>query len=55
MRIDVNKGVTKYTISNLNRFPGRIRVFDAKEYYFPIPWSEIKYQGIDQNPGWKEV
>jgi starch-binding outer membrane protein, SusD/RagB family len=55
MRIDVTNGTYKYTISNLNRFPGRIRVFDEKEYYFPIPWSEIKYQGITQNPGWTEV
>lgn len=55
MRVDVANGKTTYKISNLNRFPGRVRVFVSKEYYFPIPWSEIKYQGITQNPDWKEV
>ena len=55
MRIDIKNGNTTYKISDLNRFPGRVRVFSAKEYYFPIPWSEIKYQGIEQNPGWTEV
>lgn len=55
MRVDINKGVRKYTVSNLNRFPGRIRVFEPKEYYFPIPWSEIKYHHIEQNPEWNEV
>mgnify|MGYP002524195846 FL=1 len=59
MRVDVtevagNEPVTKYTISNLNRFPKRVRVFDDKQYYLPIPWSEIKYQGVEQNPGWTE-
>lgn len=55
MRIDLKSGVYKYTISNLNRFPGRIRRFAVKQYYLPIPWSEVKYQGIQQNPEWTEV
>lgn len=55
MRIDVNNGIYKYTVGNLDRFPGRVRIFNNKEYYFPIPWSEIKYNGISQNPGWTEV
>ncbi len=63
MRVDVTQtskadgsvtSTTKYTISNLNRFPKRVRVFDAKQYYLPIPWSEIKYHGIEQNPDWTE-
>ena len=59
MRVDVtvvnNEVVnTKYTISNVNRFPKRVRVFDKKQYYLPIPWSEIKYHGIAQNPDWTE-
>lgn len=48
-------GVRKYTISNLNRFPGRVRVFKQKQYYLPIPWSEVRYHGFSQNPGWDEV
>lgn len=55
MRIDIKDGVAKYTISNLNRFPGRVRVFSPKQYYFPIPWSEVKYHSIEQNPEWREV
>ena len=55
MTISVSKGKTVYKVSNLNRFPGRIRVFNAKQYYLPIPWSEIKYHGIEQNPEWVEV
>lgn len=55
MRVDVNNGTTTYKVSNLNRFPGRIRVFNQKEYYLPIPWSEVKYQGVEQNPEWTEL
>lgn len=29
--------------------------FQERDYYYPIPWSEIKYQGIEQNPGWNEI
>ncbi len=63
MRVDITQvnnadgsvtSTTKYTISNLNRFPKRVRVFDAKQYYLPIPWSEIKYHGVEQNPDWTE-
>ena len=59
MRVDVtvvnNEVVnTKYTISNVNRFPKRVRVFDKKQYYLPIPSSEIKNHGIAQNPDWTE-
>lgn len=63
MRVDVTQvnnsdgsvtSTMKYTVSNLNRFPKRVRVFDAKQYYLPIPWSEIKYHGIEQNPDWTE-
>lgn len=56
-KIDITiKNDTKtYTMSNLDRRAKNNWVFMEKEYYFPIPWSEIKYQGIEQNPGWNEV
>ena len=59
MRVDITMvnnqvAATKYTISNVNRFPKRIRVFEDKQYYLPIPWSEIKYHGVKQNPEWTE-
>ena len=56
MRGDLNAdGSYKYTVGRLNRYPGRIRKFNAKQYYLPIPWSEVKYHGIKQNPGWTEM
>lgn len=56
-KIDViiKNGVTSYAESNLDRRAKNNWVFTEKEYYFPIPWSEVKYQGIEQNPGWNEV
>jgi hypothetical protein len=55
MTITVKNGKTTYKIGNLNRLPGRVRVFLQKQYYLPIPWSEIKYHGVEQNPDWNEV
>jgi hypothetical protein len=55
MRIDINGNDTTYRVCNLNRFPGRIRVFKEMQYYLPIPWSEVQYQGIEQNPSWTEM
>lgn len=48
-------GAKTYTISNMNRFPARVRVFNELQYYQPIPWDELRYQGVEQNPGWTEV
>lgn len=53
--ITVRNGKTTYTVSNLDRRAKNNWIFTEKEYYFPIPWSEVKYQGIEQNPGWSEV
>ena len=44
-----------YTISNMNRYPSRVRLFREMQYYYSIPWDEIRFHGIDQNPGWEEV
>lgn len=44
-----------YQISNMNRYPKRVREFREMQYYFPIPWDEIRYHGVEQNPGWQEV
>ena len=46
---------TRYTISNMDRFPAMVRVFQKKQYYLPIPWDEIRYHEIEQNPEWTEV
>lgn len=44
-----------YQISNMNRYPKRVREFREMQYYTPIPWDEIRYHGIEQNPEWEEV
>lgn len=44
-----------YTISNMNKYPSRIREFREFQYFLPIPWDEIRYHGIAQNPEWKDV
>lgn len=54
MKIVKRGDVTNYAISNMNRFPQRVRVFQPMQYYLPIPWDEIRYHGIEQNPDWVE-
>ena len=44
-----------YTISNMNKYPKRVREFRQMQYYYPIPWDEIRYHGVEQNPEWEEV
>lgn len=55
IRIDVTNGVKTYKVQNINRYPARIRKFDPIQYYQPIPWAEVKYHGVEQNPGWTEI
>lgn len=38
-----------YTISNMNKYPKRVREFRQMQYYYPIPWDEIRYHGVEQN------
>lgn len=52
--VDPVAGDTTYTVGNMDRFPGRVRLFDAMQYYLPIPWDEIRYHGVEQNPSWVE-
>lgn len=55
MRIVKEEGKeTTYTISNMDRYPARVRLYRDMQYYYPIPWDEIRYQGIEQNPEWVE-
>lgn len=55
MTITIKNGKTTFKEANLNRFPGRVRVFQERQYYLPIPWADIKYHGVEQNPDWTEV
>lgn len=45
----------KYEEITVNRSDDRVRRFREIQYYLPIPWDEIRYQGIDQNPDWQEI
>lgn len=45
---------TIYKVSNLNDKPEEVRVFNPKYYYRAIPFSEVKYHDLKQNPEWKE-
>lgn len=42
-------------ISNMNRYPSRVRLYRDMQYYYPIPWDDIRYHQISQNPEWEEV
>lgn len=55
MTVTIENGETTYEETNLNRFPGRVRVFQERQYYLPIPWADIKYHEVEQNPEWTEV
>lgn len=46
-------GTMTYSISNL-KSQSTERVFRPNQYYYPIPWSEIRYHGIEQNADWTE-
>ena len=53
--ITVTNGTTKYQVSNIDRRASANYIFQLKQYYLPIPWSEVKYQQFDQNPDWNEI
>lgn len=55
VKIVKDGNTTTYTYGNVNSRPGRVRLFKAKQYYWPLPWDEVRYQRIEQNPEWKEV
>ena len=48
-----NKSIITNRIVNGNN--DQIRYFDKKQYFLPIPWDDIRYHGIPQNPGWVEI
>jgi len=44
-----------YTISNLNRYPSRVRLYRDKQFYYPITLDELRFHKIDQNPEWAGI
>lgn len=58
MKMEITKEDGKptiYKIDKMNRKPARVRRYDIKQRYYPIPWDEVRYHKIAQNPDWDEV
>ena len=54
MKIVYKKDGTKtYTVEELKNQKAE-RAFRDYQYYGPIPWDEVRFQGIEQNKGWTE-
>jgi hypothetical protein len=49
---DGNKIITHSVVNGRNT---SVRYFRNMQYYWPIPWDDVRYHSIDQNPDWVEV
>lgn len=49
---DGSKRITHSVVNGRNT---NTRYFHPRQYYWPIPWDDIRYHGIEQNPEWVEV
>lgn len=47
-----NKKITNPVVNGRNTV---VRYFRARQYYYPIPWDDIRYHEIEQNPEWVEM
>ncbi len=46
---------TRYRRKTINGTDNSVRYFREMQYYWPIPWDEIRRHGIPQNPSWLEM
>lgn len=54
MKIVYQTGGTKtYTTADMDNQAAE-RAFRDNQYYYPIPWDEVRFHGIEQNAGWHE-
>ena len=53
--IDADGNKTVITNRVVNGSNNDTRFFDVRQYFWPIAWDDIRYHGIEQNPGWVEV
>lgn len=53
--VENEDGSRRYSYSVVNGRNTNVRYFDPIQYYWPISWSDIRYHGIEQNPGWTEI
>lgn len=47
-----NRKITNPVVNGRNT---SVRYFRARQYYYPIPWDDIRYHEIEQNPEWVEM
>ncbi len=53
--IQSEDGTKRYSYSIVNGRNTNIRYFAPQQYFWPISWSDVRYHGVEQNPGWSEV
>ena len=46
---------TRYRRKTVNGTDNTTRYFREMQYYWPVPWDEIRRHGIPQNPDWIEM
>ena len=58
MKIELNSETEEKTYTSEDLYDpkkGLKRRFNEKQYYLPLHWDDIRYHGVDQNPGWTEM
>ncbi len=52
---DANGNKSIITNRVVNGQNNNTRYFDKRQYFYPIAWDDVRYQGIEQNPDWVEM
>jgi len=47
-----NKEIINPVVNGRNT---QVRYFRPRQYYYPIPWDDVRYHEIEQNPEWDEM
>lgn len=55
INIKLEDGEYTYRRAVVNGRDSSIRFFDTYHYFWPMAWNDIRYHGIEQNPGWREM
>lgn len=51
-KADGSKTITNPVVNGRNTV---VRYFREIQYYMPIDWDDVRYHGLEQNPGWREM
>lgn len=52
VKADGSKTITNPVVNGRNTV---MRYFRSMQYYMPIDWDDVRYHGLEQNPGWIEM